>query len=215
MKGGNALILLYNEPRLSEDIDFDMPNDAANRQKFLSAIDRMCAQKNWEYRIGKNTDTVTRIFLRENATDNRPLKIEISHRKRQCAKNIVSINGISTYNIDTLARQKCNAYSSRDRIRDLQDLSFIMTRYSKQLTDITLDQIDEAFTRKVPLDQFDYLRASNQEELTEEEWDSLEKNVLRLSEILVETDIQPEPTRTPITTEPWADIPQDSFEPRF
>jgi predicted nucleotidyltransferase component of viral defense system len=95
----------------------------------------------------------------------RPPKVEVSFRKTTIPEGeVVTVGGIRTYGIDELCRMKVLAYLSRDRIRDLYDLTFICDRYYEELSPETAKMIRDAFEYK-GLDQFDYLVRTQDDEL--------------------------------------------------
>jgi hypothetical protein len=62
---------------------------------------------------------------------------------------------------------KASAYLSRDRIRDLYDVSFICNKYLNQLSEPVKNQIRDAIEYK-GLEQFDYLVSTQKDELINE-----------------------------------------------
>jgi predicted nucleotidyltransferase component of viral defense system len=171
LKGGTALMTCYQLDRFSEDIDLD----SKNKNLIKNIVETFCKQYDYPYRIAKDTDTVKRFMI--HYTDGlKPLKIEISYRSRNINKNdIDKINGISVYKINRLAYMKCNAYNSRDKIRDLYDITFICKNYYNQLSDDVKGFVCDAFQYK-GLEQFDYLIATQSDELIDN--DKLAEDIL-------------------------------------
>lgn len=156
LKGGTALMVCYGLDRFSEDIDLDSQRAKVPAARFFKAIDQACQSNGYSWREGKNTPTVQRAFV-DYGDSPRPLKIEVSHRRREIENDkITVIGGIRTYTISEMCKLKCAAYMSRDKIRDLFDVSFIADRYYDQLTPDAKDMLAMALEYK-DLDQFDYL----------------------------------------------------------
>lgn len=119
-------------------------------------IDSICSNEGYTWRKAKDTSTVRRAFVDYGAS-NRPLKIELSLRHRTIPKEKTAVvNGILTYTISELCKLKCAAYMSRDKIRDLFDVSFIADKYYDQLSPDAKDMLAMALEYK-DLGQFDYL----------------------------------------------------------
>ena len=129
LKGGTALLTCYGLDRLSEDIYLDGKDTGIE-----SIVSSFCEDNGFTYRKDKETITVKRYFL-NYGNDRNPLKIEVSFRKKQINNDETrKINGILVYDIDSLCRMKTNAYSSRDKIRDLYDITFICNNYYDSLS---------------------------------------------------------------------------------
>ena len=178
LKGGNALVLLYGEDRFSGDLDFDCSGDERNKASFFRALDNICDEYGLLYRVAKNTPTVTRVFVRESEADNVPLKIELSHRSRFL--DGVSVNDVRTYSIDGLCQMKCRAYGARDKVRDLQDLAFIVGKYGNKLSDSSYQMLEEVFSYKDPYEQYDYLHEVDASDNLD--WEKLGDDVLVMCE---------------------------------
>ena len=131
LKGDTSLMLCYKLDRFSEDIDLD----CTHSQQIKSVVEEFCAMKNYKYRVAKDTNTVKR-FMINYGNEEKPLKIEVSYRRKIISPDdYTKINGITVYKLDELCRMKTHAYSSRDRIRDLYDLTFICNNYWNELSD--------------------------------------------------------------------------------
>lgn len=160
LKGGTSLMLCYQLDRFSEDIDLD----CTHSQLIKSIVDEFCISRHYQYRIAKDTSTVKR-FMIHYGNEEKPLKIEVSYRKRFISPDdYTQINNVTVYKIDEICRMKTHAYSSRDRIRDLYDLSFICNRYWEQLSDGTIKSVQDCVSYK-GLEQFDYLIATQSDPL--------------------------------------------------
>jgi predicted nucleotidyltransferase len=159
LKGGTALHLCYNLDRFSEDIDLD------GRDKGLSAlVEEFCAENAYSYRVAKNTDTVERCFVNYGNAQ-RPLKIEASYRRREIPSEEVDvINGIRVYRIESLCVMKVNAYSGRDKVRDLYDITFISNHYFDKLPSHVISLLRGAVEYK-GIEQFDYVVSNQPDEL--------------------------------------------------
>jgi predicted nucleotidyltransferase component of viral defense system len=162
LKGGTALLSCYNLDRFSEDIDLD-----GKSRNIEEIVNTFCKKSGYAYRIAKDTDTVKRYMI--NYGDNgRPLKIEVSYRRREIdAEEITKINGILVYNLNDLTVMKTNAYTSRDKIRDLYDVTFICNHYFDQLNPQTISLLRSAIEYK-GIEQFDYIVKEQHDELIDE-----------------------------------------------
>ncbi len=150
LKGGTALRQCYNLDRFSEDIYLD-----GNENLIFDLIDRYCKGNSYDYREDKNTDTLKRCMIRYGGA--KPLKIEVSCRKNVIEpKEYVKINGIIVYTIERLASMKCSAYASRDKMRDMYDLSFICCNYYDRLSEQTKNFIFDTISAK-GIEQYYYL----------------------------------------------------------
>ena len=156
IKGGTALMKCYDLDRFSEDIDLDALRSNVPASRFFNVIDSTCIQEGYSWYEAKNTHTVCRALI-DYGDDKHPLKIELSLRRPIIApEKITIVNGILTYTSSELCKQKCAAYMSRDKIRDLFDMSFIAERYYDQLTLDAKDMLMMALEYK-DMEQFDYL----------------------------------------------------------
>lgn len=162
LKGGTALMQCYNLDRFSEDIDLDGKGNS-----IFDLVDCYCKCNSYDYRIAKNTDTVKRCMIHYGGA--KPLKIEVSCRRNVINPNeYVKINGIIVYTIERLANMKCSAYASRDKIRDLYDLSFICCNYYNRLSEQTKNFIFDTISAK-GVEQYDYLVNNQPDELISKE----------------------------------------------
>lgn len=162
LKGGTALMECYNLTRFSEDIDLD----SVDRNTIFDIIDTFANEKHFTYRISKKTDTVSRVMLHyggKNEYGDKPLKIEVSHRMRKI-EGYTKINNINVYNINMLSMFKTIAYVSRDRLRDLFDVTFIYNNFKESLKKESINEIYEVVFRK-GIEQFDYLTRIEHDEL--------------------------------------------------
>lgn len=156
LKGGTALMECCGLDRESEDIGLDAPRRRTPHGLFFRRLDALCEKRGYKYRVGKDSAIVQRAFL-DYGAENRPLKIELSYRMPEISPDwVTEISGIKVYRISRLAEMKASAYSQRDKIRDLYDVSFICTHL--------LDGLDQAAVRALTnalifkdLEQFDYI----------------------------------------------------------
>lgn len=159
LKGGTALMLCYGLDRFSEDINFD-----GTKGNIGTYIDLYCRNRNFSYRTAKDMDTVKRCMI-NYGNIGKPLKVELSLRKKTIDPDEINIiNGIKVYKINSLCAMKVNAYVSRDKIRDLYDLSFICNNYWEQLSVSVKILIREAVSYK-GVEQFDYLIKEQKDDL--------------------------------------------------
>lgn len=164
LKGGTALMTCYGLDRFSEDIDLDAARASVSPSKFEKVIEAVCRKQGYTYHFAKKTPTVQRAFI-NYGDEKRPLKIELSKRRQVVNETAYThIRGIKVYTLDELAAMKTAAYLSRDKIRDLYDLTFIINEYFAQLSKPTKDVMSRAFEYK-DTEQFDYLVATQQDPL--------------------------------------------------
>ena len=159
LKGGAALYLCYRLDRFSVDIDLD------GREKGIEAyVESFCRENNYSYRVAKDTTTVER-YMVDYGNAGRPLKIEVSYRRAEIPDGETeTIKGIKVYGIDPLCGMKINAYSGRDRVRDLYDLTFIFINYNDRLSPQTIALLRGAVAHK-GIAQFDYVVRNQPDEL--------------------------------------------------
>ncbi|MCL2137853.1 MAG: nucleotidyl transferase AbiEii/AbiGii toxin family protein [Coriobacteriia bacterium] len=159
LKGGTALMECYGLDRMSVDIDLDgVHADSYTLQPILEKhIAAYSEKNNYTLRVGKNTETVQKLYLHYNLVEEAPLKIEVSYRRAQIEESETRIiSGYKVYTLDALAQMKASAYLARDKIRDLYDLVFICDRYFDDLAAETKRVLLNAFEYK-DIAQFDYL----------------------------------------------------------
>lgn len=159
LKRGTALAKCYNLNRFSEDIDLD-----AIKEDIKPRVKQFCILNEFKFRVAKDTSTVKRCFV-NYGNESRPLKIEVSYRRKEInPSEYTQINNIQVYNINRLAQMKALAYSSRDKIRDLYDLSFICDKYFENLNEQTVLNIKDALEFK-GLEHFDYITNTQEDSL--------------------------------------------------
>lgn len=158
LKGGTALRLCYRLPRFSENIDLD-----AEKENILSYVQDYCKKRHFDVRIAKDMPTVKECMI-NYGNKNRPLKVEVSYRNRNIDKtNCIEINHINVYDVNRLAKMKAMAYSGRDKIRDMYDLSFICNNFWNDLSKETKENIRDALIYK-GIEQFEYIVASQSDD---------------------------------------------------
>lgn len=163
LKGGTSLMLCYNLTRFSEDIDLDGFDN--NFFKIVESFIKQykCKYPELSYRKAKDTDTVKRVFIHYGNI--KPLKVEVSYRRKQLNTNeVIVLNNIVVYNIETILSMKLNAFNHRDKIRDLYDIVFIYTNYKSYINNNLLTMLRDAVEYK-GLEQFDYLVKNQRDEL--------------------------------------------------
>jgi predicted nucleotidyltransferase component of viral defense system len=109
LKGGTALLLIYQLDRFSEDLDFDSSKKMRLESRIQEAVSTYVKVKSID--LLKDTDTVSRYRL---------------VYETPC--------GIRVYPIQTLIQQKLNALENRTRARDLYDVSFLARKYPNLFT---------------------------------------------------------------------------------
>ena len=151
LKGDTALKQCYGLDRFSEGIALDSING-----NIIPFAMNFCQKHHYELKITKDTKTVKRCLIKYNDTENQ-LKVEVSYRRRNIPQNeITKVNGITVYSIDRIAQMKATAYSARDKIRDLYDISFICNKYFDSLSPATKSFLCDSLSQK-GLEKFDYL----------------------------------------------------------
>ena len=151
LKGGTALYLCYKLDRFSEDIDLD-----GNEKGISEIVEKYCEKEGYTYTIKKNT-TFGERYMVDYGNQDHPLKIEVSYRIRDRQQDTqIYINGILTYDINTLCFKKVAAYNGRDKIRDLYDIIFIFKNYCDELSTFALENLIDAIEHK-GLDYCDYI----------------------------------------------------------
>lgn len=171
LKGGTALMFCYGLDRFSEDLDFDATAHT-NTEGYVRSF---CSKNGYSYFRKKYTDTVQRLTIHYGGE--KPLKVETSFRNQSLSFNDSIIkNGIRTYPIDTLAQMKMTAFMSRDRIRDLYDVSFITNNYWEELSQPIQRLYRTGFSEK-GIEQFDLMCATQDDDLIDK--DSLAESFLK------------------------------------
>lgn len=165
LKGGTSLMMCYNLDRFSEDIDLDAQRGNKNIKHI---VDDYCQKHGYSYNVNKDTDTVKR-FMVHYSEHNKPLKIEISYRRKNISNTeITNINGITVYDIDSLCYMKSSAYQARDKIRDLYDVCFLCNHYWGELSEGAINALRTSVEYK-GIEQFDYISREQSDELIDKE----------------------------------------------
>ncbi len=131
LKGGTALRLCYNLNRFSEMLDFDCAK-ALNLESTIKEIFAQLGKNKSHLRnptidVTKDTKTVRR--YRINYGDGINLKLDTSLRGTPDDNHLTELNGILTYKIDQLIKQKLNALNSRTAARDLHDVIYLYEHF--------------------------------------------------------------------------------------
>ena len=131
LKGGTALSLCYKLNRFSEDLDFDCAK-ALNLESTIKEIFAHLGKSKSHLRnptidITKDTKTVRR--YRITYGDGINLKLETSLRGTPDDNHLTELNGILTYKIDQLIKQKLNALNGRTAARDLHDVVYLYEHF--------------------------------------------------------------------------------------
>lgn len=160
LKGGTSLMLCYGLTRFSEDIDLDAYHISKGIEDIVNAF---CQANSFTYRVAKDTNTVKRYMIHYGS--NKPLKVEISYRRKNIdSSEFTIINGILVYTISSILTFKLNAYNQRDKIRDLYDVVFICKNYWSCIPKTLQLQLVDSLSYK-GLEHFDYLISTQQDEL--------------------------------------------------
>ena len=138
LKGGTALKLCYGLGRFSEALDFDsikpLNLEHSIEDIFIQLGKSRARLRNPKITLTKKTDTVRR--YRVTYGDNINLKIETSLRGTPDDKDITELNGILTYKISVLIKQKLCALQGRTTARDLHDVVFLYENFYSDFGDI-------------------------------------------------------------------------------
>ncbi len=181
LKGGTALMRCYGLDRFSEDIDLDGPARLSRSDRLFRTVSRWAGQHGLAWRIGKDTPTVKRIFV-HYGDGAFAVKIEASLRRREIPDGTTRIvDETKVYSLDELCMQKCSAYQSRDKIRDLYDVTWMCTEHYGELGESAKNALLHAFEYR-DFEHFDYMAATNTDPLID--LDRLETRFLESFETL-------------------------------
>lgn len=150
LKGGTALGLCYKLNRFSEDLDFD----CAKALNLESAIKDIFAQlgkskshlRNPTIDITKDTKTVRR--YRITYGDGISLKLETSLRGTPDDNLLTELNGILTYKIDQLIKQKLSALNGRTAARDLHDVIYLYEHFPNDFDEDEMAEITAMYNNQ-------------------------------------------------------------------
>ena len=147
LKGGTALKLCYNLDRFSEDLDFDCAK-ALDLEKPLKEVFAQLGKskahlRNPDITIKKNTSTARRyrIVYAGDVT----LKLETSLRGTPDDNDLIECDGIRTYKIGRLIKQKLGALKGRTAARDLHDVVYLYKHYRDDFSDDDLLDIKDLY----------------------------------------------------------------------
>lgn len=143
LKGGTALKLCYGLDRFSEDLDFDSAM-SLNLLHFIEEVFKTLGKRyshlrNPKITLVKATKTVKR--YRVEYGDCMSLKIETSMRGTPDDSDVVEIDGILTYKVEVLIRQKLGALQGRTAARDLHDIIFLFDHYFEHFTEEQIAEV--------------------------------------------------------------------------
>ena len=159
LKGGTALTQCYGLTRFSEDLDFD-----GISREIGAILISFARERGYGLSVGKDTETVQRFYLDYGVANHR-LKVETSYRRQHIPEeDVVKVAGITVYTINRLASQKGVAYGARERLRDLNDVAFMINNHAEQIHPETISAIRDAVAFK-GIEQFDYLIETQHDEL--------------------------------------------------
>ena len=139
------MLLAYDLPRFSIDLDFDGRSPSIDLTESIQAGTAAAQLPVHSLRDAKHTRTVHRQMLHYRDDVMRPLKIEVSYRQAQQIDedDVTTINGIRTYRLEKLASLKIDALVNRTKARDIFDTSFLPHRYPEAISDDDLTRIDQ------------------------------------------------------------------------
>ncbi len=110
-------------------------------------------------------------------------KVEISYRNcgAYSSEDIINIKGIKVYNINILTTMKLAAYSGRDRLRDLYDVTFLGLNYCNELNPFVIQQMREVLLYK-GIGHIDYILETQEDNLIDK--NTLYDSFINLWELL-------------------------------
>jgi predicted nucleotidyltransferase component of viral defense system len=165
LKGGTALLLCYNLPRFSTDLDYDGVSYDVDIVKNIENGVKKSGLTISDVITKKNTDTVKRFMLHCEETPFDPLKIEISLRNKDVILNdkncFTKLNDIIVYKISHLAAFKVNAFLNRTTARDVFDLAFLIDKYPDAISDMHIKSSCEKF-KSVGMGYYENLMKSDE-----------------------------------------------------
>jgi predicted nucleotidyltransferase component of viral defense system len=146
LKGGTALMLCYNLPRFSSDLDYDGANTDIHIEDAIKKGAAVSGRKAHMIILKKNTDTVKRYMVHYKEWENEPLKIEISFRNRDNIgrNDFTNVHGIRVYTIANLIEQKFNTFCDRYKARDMYDVAFLLEHYPQM---VPVDLLKKSYAR--------------------------------------------------------------------
>lgn len=152
LKGGAALLLGYNSPRFTQDMDFDAKKAINLEEPIRRAAEKIGLTIN-KITLKKDTETTQRYMVdygetRPNGPN--PLKVECSFRRREISldRNIIESDGMRIYGIETIAMQKAELIIKRDAPRDIADLHYISKEFPAAFDKDSLMRIQEGLAEK-------------------------------------------------------------------
>jgi predicted nucleotidyltransferase component of viral defense system len=158
-KGGTALCKYYGLDRFSEDLDFD-----SEKGNIGSIVKKFCQLNKFPIPKERKDTNYGQKFFIDYGVPGQSLKVETSLRNKHIDKSFIrQIDGVYVYDINRITILKMNAYLSRDKIRDLYDLAFIVNKHYDKLNEITKKDIKDAFLSK-GLEQYDYVARDQKDE---------------------------------------------------
>lgn len=137
--------MAYGLPRFSVDLDFDGRRPGIDLTRAIRTGTAAASLSVEALSTKKNTDTTPRHMLHYSQQAGTPLKIEVSYRQGQQIDedDVVQIDGVRTYCIDTLAGLKIDALVNRVKARYIFDTGFLLHRYPDVISDHDLLRIDQ------------------------------------------------------------------------
>ena len=141
LRGGTALAFAYGVDRHSTDLDFDSHGKVELRGQIRRAARAAGVHLKWVKR-DDTKDREQQVFRAryESPSKGGPanLKIDVHWKHPPKSRDIVIVQGIRTYRVETIFGQKVAAIADRAKATDLFDVAFVMKSYGDRLSD---DQI--------------------------------------------------------------------------
>jgi predicted nucleotidyltransferase component of viral defense system len=135
LKGGTGLLLCYQLPRFSVDLDYDGKDLSFDFEGDIRRGAERGGKGIRDVILKKDTDTVKRYMVHIDGWENKPLKIEISSRDRDSIRSddYEVIKGIRVYRIENMINKKLDAFCDRCRGRDVFDVAFLVHYYGDRM----------------------------------------------------------------------------------
>ena len=146
LKGGTALALTRGSSRYSVDLDFDSERKLNIEDRILKGLECAGVEMLSLNKV-KDTDIAQKFKIhycdpKTNGNTDEFLRVETSFRITPNPALVETINGIRTYDIDTLFGQKLDAMTGRTRPRDLVDLLFLVRTHGEHISHAQLNRAE-------------------------------------------------------------------------
>jgi hypothetical protein len=159
LTGGIALWLCFGMNRIPDSIELL----SSYRKTIQHIISKFCQDNHYDFTIEKDRHSILKLMI-HYSHDYTPLNIEVLFiNNRRLSSKIHIINGFRVLDINHMCKMKCNAYSSRDKLSDLFELTYIINNYFDKLDPNVLFTIQNALAYK-NIDELYYLLEIQQDD---------------------------------------------------